>query len=158
MRYSRAFTLIELLVVISIVSLLSSVVLTTVSRAQSSARDAKRMIDSRNIMMAIARYNIDTGTYPLIGQWVSDNNTSGWSQLENELRPYLTSLPKDPRSPSFTYTYFGVPTWLNGGGYYFNAMFENPLRNTGLFTSYSYNSGSGWYGPHYSAGRTVYER
>ena len=107
-RKIRGFTLIELLVVISIIGLLSSVVLASLSGARESARDARRQQDVRQIQTAIELYmNDHNGNPPTAatsGRWwyVSHYDTStntehlDWDVLENELSPYIDSLPEDP--------------------------------------------------------------
>lgn len=72
---NKGFTLIELLVVISIIGLLSSVVLASLSTAKLKGRDARRLIDMRQILTALALYRESFGSYP------SNTDTadcSGW--------------------------------------------------------------------------------
>lgn len=60
----RGFTLIELLAVISIMMLLSSITIANVNDARRAARDAKRMLDTRNILTALQSYYLDYGEWP----------------------------------------------------------------------------------------------
>jgi prepilin-type N-terminal cleavage/methylation domain-containing protein len=63
-KNESGFTLIELLVVISIIGLLSSAVLTTVSKVRSRARDVKRIEDTRVIINALALEYSTRGKFP----------------------------------------------------------------------------------------------
>ena len=88
---SKGFTLIELLVVVAIIGILATVVLTSLSSARSSARDAKRLADVKTIQTALELYNLDNGSYPTTN-WVGSHNSS-WSSLETALG---ITLPVDP--------------------------------------------------------------
>lgn len=59
-----AFTLIELLVVISIVALLASVVFASINTARAKARDAQRVIDIKQIQVALELYYAKNSRYP----------------------------------------------------------------------------------------------
>jgi len=63
-RMKKGFTLIELLVVVSIIEVLSSVVMSSLSEARASARNAKRLTDLRNIQNALELYYLDHNSYP----------------------------------------------------------------------------------------------
>ena len=103
MRNKKAFTLIELLVVIAIIGLLASIVLVSVNKARSRARDAKRKADIKQIMLALEMYYDDHGEYPLSGGASSPNggwsnsSDSSWNTLQSKLDNYIT-LPKDPKN------------------------------------------------------------
>ncbi|MBI2100970.1 MAG: type II secretion system protein, partial [Candidatus Vogelbacteria bacterium] len=58
------FTLIELLVVISIIALLSSIVFASFAEARMKARNARRIVELREIQKAIELYRADHGVYP----------------------------------------------------------------------------------------------
>jgi prepilin-type N-terminal cleavage/methylation domain-containing protein len=70
----NGFTLIELLVVIAIIGLLSSIVSTNLNSARQKARDARRLSDMHQILLALTLYYNNNGTYP--GN--TDNDCSGW--------------------------------------------------------------------------------
>jgi prepilin-type N-terminal cleavage/methylation domain-containing protein len=104
---NSGFTLIELLVVISIVSLLTSIVLSSLSSARIKARDAKRIQDLRQIVLALELYRNDKGYYPYDptlptpDNWrVSTDsnrwNGSGWLKTALIDGGYISILPIDP--------------------------------------------------------------
>lgn len=68
------FTLIELLVVIAAISLLSSVVMASLGNARKKARDARRLMDMKQIQTAMELYYNQNNQYP--GN--TDNDNSGW--------------------------------------------------------------------------------
>ncbi|HUD02706.1 MAG TPA: prepilin-type N-terminal cleavage/methylation domain-containing protein, partial [Candidatus Paceibacterota bacterium] len=60
----KGFTLIELMVVIAIIGILASIIMVSLSSAQSKGRDAKRVADIRTIQLALEEYYNDNGNYP----------------------------------------------------------------------------------------------
>lgn len=103
----RGFTLIELMVVIAIIGFLASTVLASLSSARSSARDAGRLSDIKQLQIALELYrNANNGLYPT-------NPTS--SQVVNmnsgtaNITPYISPIPKDP-------TYTGANGYLYNQG------------------------------------------
>lgn len=128
----KGFTLIELLVVISIISLLSSIVLVSLNNVKAKARDAVRKSNIVQINKAIQLYIFDEGHAPDLGRpecidtsiadysCIATNTDSGsWALLANDLKPYLSPLPKDPcgsackieGSNPFAY-FYGAPASL----------------------------------------------
>ncbi len=120
------FTLIELLTVIAIIGILASIVLVSLSSAESKGRDAKRISDIRTIQLALEEYYNDNGHYP-----------DTYSDLVTDLVPtYIPSMPLDPLSTTnspIDYAYYG---WsLNGVtcgsnpsivvGFHLGAVLEN---------------------------------
>ena len=103
----KGFTLIELLVVISIISLLSSVILSSVSTARAKARDARRVVDLRQIQKALIIYYDNHGTYPSCTSttYIVDGTSDC---LSTALRGdnLFQKLPVDPRTPTG-----GTGTW-----------------------------------------------
>ncbi len=62
--FNRGFTLIELLVVVSIIGMLSSVVLVSVQGARNKAKDAKLILEVKELQKALELYRLDNGKYP----------------------------------------------------------------------------------------------
>lgn len=84
------FTLIELLVVIAIIGILVTVGTVSYQRASKLSRDARRKTDLEQIRQALETYRSELGTY---------------SADLNSLSPtYITTVPTDPKSNSYTYT------------------------------------------------------
>ena len=91
----KGFTLIELLVVLAVIALLASVLLQSLNAGRSKGRDAKRLSDAKQIMLALEFYFDENGSYP-----VEDASTNNLNDIESDLVPgYLSELPTDP---SFT--------------------------------------------------------
>ncbi len=91
-EHRRAFTLIELMVVISIISLLTSIVLASVTAARKKARDGQRLIDMRNILVALETYHDTYDAYPNPNTAGGDNDCSDY-----DIGPF--GSPSDPFIP-----------------------------------------------------------
>jgi len=76
------FTLIELLVVVAILGLLASIIMVSLSRARSSARDAKRIAEINQMKKAVEIYYINHNEYPP----VNDTSVYGWSSFVQYLK------------------------------------------------------------------------
>jgi len=124
---SKGFTLIELLVVVAIIGILATIILSSLSSARESARDAKRLSDIKTIQTALEMYaNDNNGRYPTT-TWRGSHHSS-WSNLETALE---TTLPVDPLNTSesnsasaasqgnYVYSYYGRNNsdWCNGRAY-----------------------------------------
>ena len=55
-KFLTGFTLIELLVVIAIIGLLATIVMVSLNTARGKARDARRMGDIKQMMLALEMY------------------------------------------------------------------------------------------------------
>jgi len=100
---TMGFTLIELLVVISIIGLLSSIILSSLNSARMKARDSRRIADLNQIKLALELYFDANGYYPQSNcGWDCNgyrySTDSSWDLLAADLRPYIKTLPKDPRN------------------------------------------------------------
>ena len=96
---NKGFTLIELLVVIAIIGILSSVVLASLNTARLKARDAKRILDVKQLQNALQLYSEDNnGGYP-----------SALSVLTTD--KYIAVIPVPPLGAgdtAYSYTAIGV--------------------------------------------------
>ena len=125
LKLNKGFTLIELLVVVAIIGLLSSVVLASLNTARAKARDVRRVSDMKALQTALELYANDHG-----GDYFSTGGSSvclgvssseqcwggpyGNDALNLALKPYLTSIPKDPLYGSRiygTYIYTAPGSW-----------------------------------------------
>ena len=105
-RMRAGFTLLELLVVIAIIGILAAIVYASFSDSRSSARDAQRKTDLKQLQLAIELYKSQNGQYPEQGCV-----NSGWSgrgpHSDSQMNPcdewivglvpeYVDALPEDP--------------------------------------------------------------
>lgn len=147
MSVRRGFTLIELLVVVAIIGLLTVVVLTDASAANSRARDARRLADLRSLSQAIVAYNIATGHLPRNSTgWCTyiSNTTSGYATaFRSDLVPtYISTIPLDPLRANQLGDYFYRNDDNSVGLFTLCATMENP---SGTHTSaYSLSGCIGW--------------
>jgi type II secretion system protein G len=102
--YNKGFTLVELLVVIAIVGVLASVVLSSLNSARAKSRDAKRLMDLRQLQNALEMYYTDNGSYPYNGSWWGNCSTFGskgttgaTGYIPNLAPTYISQLPLDPK-------------------------------------------------------------
>ena len=79
-RKQRGFTLIELLIVIAIIGILTSVVLISVSGARAKGRDAARISDLEQAVVAFRLHAETYGTFQVSGAGYAGR---GWFAFEN---------------------------------------------------------------------------
>ena len=131
MKNKKGFTLIELLVVISIIALLSSIVLASLSSARSKARDAQRLMNSKQLRNALELYYNDNNQYPCVAPCAGGSGCP-ISSLSTFLSPkYIPLLSDDPQSPTYNDQYActhngGDPAY--GGGYALFLHFEDAVK------------------------------
>lgn len=129
------FTLIELLVVIAIIGLLAAAAVVALNNSRMRSRDAKRLDDIKKIQTALEMYYDDHGAYP-ISSWLNSGDAT-WLNNSNTLavalRPYLATLPIDPKNESgyayngvYAYSYFD--SGYGGPGQWYMLVFR--LENT----------------------------
>jgi len=123
LKHTKGFTLIELLVVIAIIGLLSSIVLIGLREVRAKARDARRLSDMRQILLALQLYYNKYGRYPSIS---GDSCCDGWDQGPCGTNPFIGALitegliqtPTDPSGGSGTgcygYAYYRYPAGYAG--------------------------------------------
>jgi prepilin-type N-terminal cleavage/methylation domain-containing protein/prepilin-type processing-associated H-X9-DG protein len=89
-RSTSGFTLIELLTVIAIIGILAAIIIPTVGRVRSSARDAACKSNLRQIGLAVNVYGNEFGYFPSSIYKPSDRNFPNciWREA---LRPYMGS-------------------------------------------------------------------
>jgi general secretion pathway protein G len=101
----KGFTVIEMMMVIAILSLLSSIVLISLRKAEDKAIEAVAKANVNHMKKALEMFYITNGFYPFpdSGQETSEG---GWSyNLTSELTPdYIPRLPIDPKN-RVIYTY-----------------------------------------------------
>ena len=131
-KSGKGFTLIELLVVIAIIGVLSSVVIASLNTARTKARDAKRITEVKQLMVALELYYDENGHYPISSggcgatspnaSWcnsVESLSGSHWihdSGVADVLSPFMPTEPTDPTQAS-------SPNWApqNGGTIFYFA-------------------------------------
>jgi prepilin-type N-terminal cleavage/methylation domain-containing protein len=100
------FSLIELLVVIAIIGILVSLVSVSYNHARRKARDETREGNLQAIAQAIEMYYAQNKKYPVGSGTSGPTEIIGTDDLSEELKPFIGSVPLDPRSPTINYQYY----------------------------------------------------
>ncbi|MBI2590016.1 hypothetical protein HYW32_03310 [Candidatus Berkelbacteria bacterium] len=93
------------MIVITIGGILISVVGMNFSSTRRQARDAVRKSDVEAIQTALELYYNAHNEFPNFNTWATSNNSIGsgnWASLQQDLSPYLSSMPTDPVNASGT--------------------------------------------------------
>lgn len=124
-RPQKGFTLIEILVVVAIIGLLSTVVLTSLDSARAKARDARRLVDLREVRTALENYRVENGAFPISTTWrgvcaafnpsgtITRTGANGW--IPNLAPRFISVLPVEAK-PTDNNCYLYRST-INGTGY-----------------------------------------
>ncbi len=143
----KGFTLIELLVVVAIIALLASIVMASLNSAKAKARDAKRLDDKRQVVIALNAYYNDHGSWPDTssnggGRCLGPSGETCWNGVYSGddsfvslMKPYIVSFPtNDVGSGSAAYNrlvflsnFAPNPTWGAPTGAYLFWIQENSM-------------------------------
>ncbi len=116
-RREKGFTLIELLVVIAIIGILAGIVLVSLGGARTSARDARRQSDIRQIVTAQELFYNDTSAYVAS------------ATMPTAIGTYLAAVPKDPGAGTPVYGW--VSNASSAGDYCTYATLEKASATSG---------------------------
>lgn len=92
----KYFTLIEILVVSTIIALLTSIGVVSYNQINKESRNNRRKIDIEQIRSALEMYRSNNDQYP-------DN-----LNLLTGPVVYLSSIPTDPKAPTYVYSYIKI--------------------------------------------------
>ena len=158
----KGFTLVELLVVIAIIGVVLSVTMASLSKANSKARDARRITDFNQIRTALELFYTTYGRYPVTdgaptwdGHWqilqtCLETGVNCGPTVPNYV-PVMSKVPNDPldnpntlddNDPTY---YYGYPSACSTGAVYRLAVYlenNHPVLNTDLDGSF-YNNNNG---------------
>ena len=106
---NKGFTLIELLVVIAIIGVLASIVLASLNSARRKSRDARRIVDVKQIQLALELYFDGQGSqYPAASATCDASTSYGLEALTTA--GYIPQVPRDPTASPNCYEYAAAST------------------------------------------------
>ena len=99
----QGMTFIEIMVVIALIVIVTSVSFSVLMRSSDAQRDEVRLLNAKNIQVALESYYNAYGHYPMIP--VNSTPIAGEGQncrnlnaIQHLLQPYLRTLPTDPEA------------------------------------------------------------
>lgn len=133
------FTMIELLVVIFSISLLSFMAISAYSASRAKTRDSVRVLDIKQISIALEAYYDDHNfKYPNCA-YTCDNLSTWQTCLADALKPYMENLPVDPlKNPAKAKYCYGINTAMGKTQVLLNFNLEKPNPNV-EWTSINFN-------------------
>ncbi|MEK7078242.1 MAG: prepilin-type N-terminal cleavage/methylation domain-containing protein [Patescibacteria group bacterium] len=118
-KFRKGFTLVELLVVIAIIGILASVVLVSLNSARGKARDARRIADLHQVVLALENSYDASQAYPT-------QDTGNVIPAVLVTGGQLTVVPTDPtNSGSYIYTYNSSGCTVANQSFTLKAVLEN---------------------------------
>jgi prepilin-type N-terminal cleavage/methylation domain-containing protein len=143
----RGFTLVELLVVIAIIGLLASIVLVSLNRARSKAKDARRISDIRQLQLALNLYYSDYNAFPGVNnQWYDEDGClATFTDMGTLLGSYIT-IPHDPSGRLVNDWCYWYQNRNSGQGYILimHPELMDPAADDGCYGSFWYCIGENW--------------
>ncbi len=88
-KFKNGFTLVELITVISIIAIIMTVAIFSFNNTREDSRNNKRVLDIKQIQLALEKYYSDNGSYPnelIFGQALVNDNG----------KTYMKNLPTNP--------------------------------------------------------------
>ncbi len=123
-NHKSGFTLLEMLIVLTIIAILATIVFVSLDPITQFAegRNARRWSDVNNISTAMYRFIIKNKSFPAgidekvrqLGTLSSGCNTvcinaeASCLDISGQMKPYLDSIPLDPKAGSTEKTYYTV--------------------------------------------------
>lgn len=109
MNKRKAFTLIEILIVIAIIGILASAITISLNFAKKRAINAQKTTQMKQLYLALATFNADSGRMPL-NYNPGSGACEGDGAFEKSMQELvdeglISSIPKSPGSPYCYYDY-----------------------------------------------------
>lgn len=108
---ARRFSTIELLVTLAVVGVFLVVGVVTINSSRAKARDAKRLLDVKQVQMVLELFYMDHNAYPtgkgvvLGGDSAHALCDTGWSGTPCTGIAYMSNIPTDPQGGLSTKQY-----------------------------------------------------
>lgn len=110
---NQGFTLIELLVVVAIIGIIASTVVVNVASSREKARDANRVANIKVLTNALATYNMNKGTYPVIPPpfmvIITGSDVMSQSLINESILKVVPVDPLNKQVGGVNYVYYYVP-------------------------------------------------